>query len=218
MSECCKDNPSPDETCCKDHALGDAPPSEADLDAMAQLSTTELIARYRWGVEHFDARLFQLTPEQLDRRFDPADALGLWSCRELVGHLADAELAYTQRIRQTTAEDNPIFANWDEHAYIDSGLYARTKPGGFVATVYTLRVWTGELLETLDDAQWARKGMHPQRGAFTCRRVVEFATWHLERHAWFLNQKMLAMLGPMPEQPEGGCCQGSACACEATKD
>ena len=217
MSDCCKDNPSPDAACCKDHALGDAPLADADLDAMTRLSTGELIARYRWGVEHFDARLFHLTPEQLDQRFDPADGLGLWSCRELVGHLADAELAYTHRIRQITGEDNPIFANWDEHAYIDSGIYARTKPGGFVATIYTLRVWTGELLETLDDTQWARKGMHPLRGEFTCRRIVEFATWHLERHAWFLNQKMLAMLGPIPDAPEGGCCQ-SSCACEATRD
>lgn len=217
MSEFCKDNPSPDETCCKDHALGDAPLSEADRAAMAHLSTGELIARYRWGVEHFDARLFSLTPEQLDRRFDPADALGLWSCREVVGHLADAELAYAHRVRQALAEDNPTFANWDEHAYIDSGIYARTKLGGYVAAIYTLRVWTGELLETLDPDQWHRFGTHPQRGELACRCVIEYATWHLERHAWFLNQKMLSMLGPMPQPPEG---EGRAgeCACKAAKD
>ncbi len=215
MSECCKDNPSPGETCCKDHALGDAPPSDADLVAMAQLSTTDLVARYRWGVEHFDARLFHLTPEQLDRQFDPA--LGLWSCRELVGHLADAELAFTQRVRQAIAEDNPTFANWDEHAHIDSGIYTRTKVGGYVATIYTLRVWTGELLETLAPDQWLRFGTHPQRGQLTCRNVIEYATWHLERHAWFLNKKMLNILGPLPEQPSGECRAGE-CACEATKD
>ena len=214
MSECCNDNKAPDETCCQERVLAEAPPTEADLESLASLSTEELIARYRWGVEHFDARLFHLTPEQLDARFDPEQGLGLWSCREVVGHLADADIAYAHRIRQTIGEDNPIFANWDEHSYIDSGIYTRSKLGGYVATIYTLRVWTGELLETLDDVQWSRKGMHPLRGEFTCRKIVEFATWHVERHAWFLNQKMLSMLGPMAKATEGECSQGS-CACKA---
>lgn len=189
--------------------LGEAPPTLADLPSYASLELPDLIARYRWGVEHFDSRLFALSPEQLDRRFDPSEKLGVWSCRELVGHLADAELAFTHRIRRALSEENPVFSTWDEQAFIDAGLYSRAKPGGPVAIVYTLRTALGEVLHTLDDDQWARKGLHPQYGEQTVRQIVEVTTWHLERHAWFLNAKINALLGPATEQS----CNAGSCGC-----
>ncbi len=191
--------------------LGDAPASEEDLKKLRELDTPSLLARYRWGVELFDPRLFSLDDAQLDRRFDDPASLGTWSCRELVAHLADADLSLTFRIRRILAEDNPVLEPWDEQAFLDSGLYARIKPGASVATIYTLRVALAELLETLDEAQWNRRGLHQQFGEMTARRLVEITTWHLERHAWFLNRKIHEMLGPLSESSHA--CEGS-CACK----
>ncbi|MCB9846295.1 MAG: DinB family protein [Phycisphaeraceae bacterium] len=191
-----------------------AAPSTETLESLSSLTNEQLLERYRWGVENLSSRIFELSDDQLDTAFLPDAEVGAWPVRDLCGHLADAEMAFTHRIRRALAEDGPTFEPWDEHAFIDSGTYRNAKPGGFVAVVYTLRVWLGELLESLTPQQWQRSGMHPQYGALTIRHMVEVTTWHLERHAWFLNRKVEKMLGPEPECPEdtqGGC--GPGCGC-----
>lgn len=183
-------------------------PDQSTLDDLKALTTPELIARYRWGVENFDRRVFELADDHLDQSFLPDAGLGRWSARAVLGHLADAELAMVQRMRRTVAEDNPVLGNWDENAFIDSGLYNAGSPpiGGFVAVIYTLRVWAGEMLSALTPEQWQRRCLHSERGPMSLHELVAFATWHLERHAWFINRKVERFLGPMPT----GCCGGSS--------
>ena len=213
------DQPKSSDSCGCDHAQSQAPATaeapaapppaldQSTLDELTALSSPELIARYRWGVENFDRRVFELADEQLDQAFLPDVGVGRWPVRMVLGHLADAELAMVQRIRRTVAEDNPVLGNWDEDAFNDSGLYDAGSPpiGGFVAVVYTLRVWTGEMLGALTPEQWQRRCLHSVRGELTLHELVAFAAWHLERHAWFINRKVERFLGPMPT----GCCGGS---------
>jgi uncharacterized damage-inducible protein DinB len=185
---------------------------------LTELPTHELIDRYRGGLETFDGRVFELSDEQADGAFSPGEGVGQWSVRTLVGHLADAELAFTHRMRRAVAEYNPVVAPWDENAFIDAGLYA----GGqhplpaFVAVIHTLRRWTAVWLMTLSEEQLERKVMHPERGELTVRKQLAMTTWHLEHHAAFLNGKICKMLGPAPAAEEaqsggGGC--GANCGC-----
>lgn len=119
----------------------------------------------------------------------------------LIGHLADAELSFVHRMRQVVAEDGPVFAVWDENAFIDRHLYGtpetgrRYPIGGFLATIHTLRRWTAEWLATLPEADFARKGLHPERGPLSLRTIIEYDTWHLEHHGWFLNAKVRKLAG-----------------------
>src|ERR1043166_7965282 len=158
-------------------------------EAVAALPDGELISRYRRGLEAFDVRIFELSDDQLDAAFLPDADVGQWPVRVLVGHLADAELAFTHRMRRAVAEENPVFAAWDENAFIDAGLYrgGQHPIGGFVATIHTLRRWTSDWLATLSPEQLARRAMHPERGPQTVREILVYATWHLEHHARFLN-------------------------------
>src|SRR5262245_33171220 len=93
-------------------------------DLVAALSDGELIARYRRGLERIDPRVFELSDAQLDTAFLPDAGVGRWSVRVLMGHLADAELVFTHRMRRAVAEDHPVLGVMDENAFIDSGLYA----------------------------------------------------------------------------------------------
>lgn len=172
----------------------------------------ELIVGYLRGVENFDPRVFDLTDEQNDEAFEAGDGVGLWPVRVLMGHLADAELVYTHRIRRTIAEHNPVLTLWDEEAFVDGGLYGpelRPPVAGFVAAIHTMRRWTAELLMSLTPEQWERKAMHPERGEITVRQMVETATRHLEHHNGFLQKKIDRMLGE--REAVGGC--GSGCCC-----
>jgi len=173
----------------------------------------DLIVRYLRGVENFDPRVFELNDEQTDRAFLPDAGVGRWPVRVLMGHLADAELVLTYRIRRTIAEDRPVLALWDEGAFVDGGLYGpelRPPVAGFVAAVHTMRRWTAELLMSLSAEQWERPAMHPEIGEITVRRMVEMVTAHLEHHNEFLRKKLDKMLGASVKTGEG--C-GSGCCC-----
>jgi hypothetical protein len=171
-----------------------------------------LLIRYLRGVGNFDERLYDLTDEQADRAFAPEAGVGRWPVRVLMGHLADAELVYTYRIRRTIAEDAPLLALWDENAFVDGGIYGpelRPPVAGFVAVIHTMRRWTAELLMSLRADQWERKAMHPERGEMTVRDMVEVLTNHLEHHNAFLQKKIDLFLG---ERAAKEPC-GPACGC-----
>jgi DinB superfamily len=189
-----------------------------DLDAAS------LTARMHIGLERFDPRVVELDNEQVSQGWLEDAGVGAWPIRVLIGHLADAELVLAFRIRKIIAEDNPTLHLWDEHAFIDGGLYGCTDGsnllppmGGDLAMIHTTRSWLVAMLMQLDEDQWNRQGMHPTNGPTTVRQIANQHCWHLERHAWFLNAKIEKLLGPMPE-PEpcagGGCCGKSSCACE----
>ena len=187
--------------------------SRPDIGELAKLDISGLLSRYARGVENFDRRIFELGDDQLDMAFLPDAGIGRWPIRVLLGHLADAELMQTARIRRALAEDAPLFSLWDENAFIDAGLYrgpiegaprsSLTSPppiGGFVAVIHTLRKWMGETLAALEPEAWSRRALHPIRGERTVRTIVEFTIWHLEHHAWFLNAKVERLLGPRPAE------------------
>jgi hypothetical protein len=180
------------------------------------LSDLELVHRFRRGLEVLDPRLFELSDSQLDAAFLPEAGVGRWPVRVLLGHLADADLFFVQRMRRIVAEDRPVLEAWDEDAFIDAGLYGGPEGGGqhpvggYLAVIHTLRKWAGTWLLTLMPEQFERKGMHPQRGEQSVKTILAYATWHLEHHADFCNRKVVKMLGPMPEQASamGECCGG----------
>ncbi|HRJ49050.1 MAG TPA: DinB family protein [Phycisphaerales bacterium] len=207
------------------------------IDQFRSLDTLALIARFRRGIESFDRRIFFLDEARLDMAFLPDAGVGRWPIRVLVGHLADAQIATVHRVRRAVAEDHPVIAAWDENAFIDSGVYGRSSaammggeaapsgPGGsafplagFVAVIHTLRRWMSEWLLTLTPAQWERAVLHPERGELSVRTLIEYDTWHLENHAWYLNAKVEKLLGVdagedlvEPADAPGGC--GSGCGC-----
>jgi len=216
-------------TVCQVPGVSSLPPLEAS-EAIERLPAYELIARYRKGVENFDHRLFQLTPDELDTAFLPEADVGRWPVRVLMGHLADAELVYSHRVRRAVGEDNPVLAVWDENAFIDNDVYGlriedqgpearnhrvTSAVAGAVALVHTVRQWTGQWLMTLTEAQWSRAAMHPERGPESVRRMIAISVRHLEHHARFLKCKLDKLVGPEGRERQaesgGGC--GAGCGC-----
>ncbi|MEM9374215.1 MAG: DinB family protein, partial [Planctomycetota bacterium] len=168
------------------------------------------------------AVLLTKTPPGFNIVQTPESGVGRWPIRVLLGHLADTEMVFARRVRHIIAEQRPTLAMFDEMAYIDSGIYGCTdgtnlQPpiGGDVAMAHTTRSWLVALLMQLDGDQWQRVGMHPERGPITVRDVADYACWHLEHHASYLNAKVFKLLGPAPE-PEAcapGGCSKPGCAC-----
>lgn len=198
----------------------------AELEAVPLVP---LVMRYRRGIEAIDRRVFTLSERQIDTAFLPDAGVGRWPVRVLVGHIADADVAQTHRMRRAAAEMNPVLSVWDEDAFVEANLYGNDHEGyadtadgdrarvmqalgGDLAVIHTLRQWTGQWVLRGGDAVLERRALHPERGEVTVRRMVATMTWHLEHHARFLTRKLDLMLGPAAaEATAGGSgCRGSA--------
>jgi len=168
-----------------------------EFESFTGLSLGDLCKRYAGGTTYLDKRVLDLPPQSLDQEFNAESGLGLWSCQTVLGHLADAELAFVHRMRRIHAEEGPRFSVWDENAFVARGLYKTRDPGHgawmFWEALQTLRKWTAVWLSELAEADFARTGVHPERGEQTLRVVLEYAAWHMEHHGWFLNRKVASL-------------------------
>ena len=71
-----------------------------------------LLERHRRGAELLAVVLTGVFGEEED--FTPSP--GKWSARQIVAHLADAELVGAHRFRLVIAEDNPAIPAFDQEA------------------------------------------------------------------------------------------------------
>lgn len=112
-----------------------------------------------------------------------APAPGKWSPAEIVCHLADCELVFAFRLRQTLAEDAPTVQPFDQDKW------AETYPGvqaGLALQVFTaLRGWNLLLIRSALPAAAKRPVTHPERGTMTFNDIVATIAGHDLNH---LNQ------------------------------
>lgn len=204
----------------------DAPVLAPCLDVFEALSPHGVVERFRAGLAALDPRVLEMSDEQADRWFEPAEGVGQWSCRALLTHLMDADVLYTMRLRRTLAEEAPVFENWDEHAFLDSRLCRPGESsllmptGALVATLHTLRQTLATVLVQLSEDDWERKAMNPYLGEVTMLQMLRYVSWHLEHHAAFMNAKVNLVLGPREEtagEQWGGCGEGCACASKGSE-
>ena len=143
-----------------------------------------LLERYRRGAELLAVVLTGVFGEEED--FLPAP--GKWSARQIVAHLADAELVGAHRFRQVIAEDNPSITAFDQDAWARNLDYARRKPKQSLETFRRLRAENYDLLKTLPEETFARAGTHSVRGRITLRTMLEDYAAHAESHARQLQE------------------------------
>jgi hypothetical protein len=109
-----------------------------------------------------------------------APAPGKWSAGEIVAHLADCELVFGFRLRQTLAEDNPTVQPFDQDKW--SANYKGIEPGVAFAAFEAFRRWNLRLLEVSMPTAAERKVTHPERGTMTFQTIVETMAGHDRNH------------------------------------
>jgi len=108
---------------------------------------------------------------------------GKWSIRQIVAHLADAELVMAHRFRQVIAEDAPILVWFDQDAWAARLDYARRKPKQSLETLRRTRAENVELLKGLAESAYERAGNHTRNGRMTLHDLLEHSAVHTENHA-----------------------------------
>jgi hypothetical protein len=128
------------------------------------------------------------TAERLHSLIDPLSAShadrppapGKWSIREIVAHLADCELVFSFRLRQTLAADHPIIQPFDQGVWGER--YAVYDLASGLALFTAARNWNIKFLTTLNEVDRHRPTTHPERGTMTLWTIVETMAGHDINH------------------------------------
>jgi hypothetical protein len=125
------------------------------------------------------ARLEELI-KGLGPRAEKSPAPGKWSPREIACHLADCEIAFGFRLRQTLAEDGHVVQPFDQEKW--ARQYAGCDVAGALAAFSALRRWNVTLITGLRPADLQRKVTHPERGEMTLETIVQTMAGHDLNH------------------------------------
>lgn len=122
---------------------------------------------------------------KLLKAMDPATlavspAPGKWSVAEILCHLADCEMVFGFRLRQTLAEDAPTIQPFDQEKWAATyrGIDARRALDVYAA----LRGWNLMLIQAALPVAANRPVNHPERGALTFQTLVEIMAGHDLNH------------------------------------
>jgi hypothetical protein len=107
-------------------------------------------------------------------------APGKWSPAEILCHLADCELAFGFRLRQTLAEDNHIIQPYDQEKW--AAIYPGIAPSQALQVFSALRAWNLLLIAAALPGAASRPVTHPERGAMTFGAIVETMAGHDLNH------------------------------------
>jgi hypothetical protein len=143
-----------------------------------------LLERFRRGPELLAVVLTGVFGEEED--FTPAP--GKWSPRQMIAHVADAELVAAHRFRQMLAEDNPTLIAFDQDKWTANLDYSKRKPKQSLETFRRIRAENYDLLKDLPPAAFERKGNHTERGSITVLNLMEGMAQHAESHARQLQE------------------------------
>jgi uncharacterized damage-inducible protein DinB len=126
------------------------------------------------------ARLQSLAHTIGPDKITAAPAPGKWSAREILCHLADCEIAFGFRLRQTLAEVSHTIQPFDQEKW--ASPYENLSAEEALAAFAALRRWNvllinGALLEFADKAV-----IHPERGPMTFATLVETMAGHDLNH------------------------------------
>jgi len=113
-------------------------------------------------------------------RTTESPAPGKWSPAEIVCHLADCEIAFAFRLRQTLAEDHHVLQPFDQDKWAApyKGIPAKEALTVFIA----LRNWNLVLINKALPTSSAKPVTHPERGAMTFQTIVETMAGHDLNH------------------------------------
>ena len=138
-----------------------------------------LLERFRRGPELVATIVTGAAGLELD--FAPAP--GKWTIRQILAHLADAEIAAADRFRRTIAEDNPVLMAYDQEAWTRNLNYQRRKISESLDFFRRLRAQNYELFKDLPQPAFRRTATHSQRGRVTLLDLLQMYAEHAENHA-----------------------------------
>ncbi len=113
-------------------------------------------------------------------RLDRSPAPGKWSIREILCHLADCELVFGFRLRQTVAEASHVIQPFDQEAW--QAPYRSLSANDALAAFSAGRRWNLLFIDAVLPGALSRSVTHPERGPMTFGTIIETMAGHDLNH------------------------------------
>lgn len=126
------------------------------------------------------ARLATVVRQIGAARLNDSPAPGKWAPREILCHLADTELAFAFRLRQTLAEHHHVVQPFDQELWAKT--YASIPAEAALAAFSAVRAWNLVLLSAVPPDAYSKPVSHPERGTMTFGTLVETMAGHDTNH------------------------------------
>ncbi len=126
------------------------------------------------------ARLNRLVADMGPQGAERTPAPGKWNARQIVCHLADCELVFAFRIRQTLSQDRHVVQPFEQDDWAKN--YGAYSASDALALFSAARMWNCALVNSLDPEAFAKPLTHPERGDMTFRTLIETMAGHDLNH------------------------------------
>ena len=143
---------------------------------MTKPDMLELVSRYANAYDGLKIELDQLSEEQVRLSPEP----GKWCVKEIVFHLADAEIILSERMKRIIAEPHPQLLAFDQERFAESLLYKELDMRSALLIFGLLREMMTALFEKLPEETWNRAGTHSVRGETTLSDTLKHAVQHAD--------------------------------------
>jgi hypothetical protein len=107
-----------------------------------------------------------------------------WSSLEYACHVRDVYQRYAERIELMVAEEDPLFANWDQDASATAERYDEQESTSVVAGLAAAADALAEQLEALSSEQWQRPGRRSDGASFTVATLSRYMVHDPIHHVW----------------------------------
>ena len=115
-----------------------------------------------------------------EARANQPPAPGKWSVREILCHLADCEVVFAFRLRQTLAEPHHVIQPFDQDLWARN--YAAYDAPSALAVFSAVRDFNVKLIASLPPEAFSTPVTHPERGTMTFQAIVETMGGHDLNH------------------------------------
>lgn len=155
---------------------------------------TVLVDAYVKCVEQVREAVVGLSSDEVKKR--PIE--GKWSILEVVCHLTDTDIYFTDRIERILALEKPLLMGVDERPYPERLQFQEQDLDEEMELMDLLRRRTARILRRQLDEAWLRTGIHSEIGLCTVRDLVVRSVRHVQHHLSFVAEKRAILLSDRP--------------------
>jgi uncharacterized damage-inducible protein DinB len=143
--------------------------------------TPELLRGWIADIERLPSDLERLTGSLKAAQLNTPYREGGWTARQVVHHIADAQMNLYLRIKWGLTETDPTIKPYDENAWAAQADYAGPIQSSLdLLAALTVR-WVA-LMRAMQPADFDRRFIHPESGPTPLGVAVALAAWHGRHH------------------------------------